>query len=105
MVHTVEESKFAYILSIITYQQTEGPISQLGNPLSLDRSRSAGHQSRKRGREGSCGPNCGMTISDIRYRGVGEVTFEKELSYNYSYFWIRNLGTLITSVTVTTIQT
>ena len=25
----------------------------------------------------------------------GEVTFEKEISYNYSYFQMRNLGTLI----------
>ena len=33
-----------------------------------------------------------------------EVTFKKELSYNYSYFQVRNLGTLITSVTVTTIK-
>ena len=33
---------------------------------------------------------------------VGEVTFEKELSYNYSYFWVRNLGTSVTSVKVTT---
>ena len=29
----------------------------------------------------------------------GEVTFGKEFSYNYSYFWMRNLGTLVTSVT------
>ena len=35
----------------------------------------------------------------------GEVTFEKELSYNYSYFLMRNLGTLVTLVTVTTIKT
>ena len=34
----------------------------------------------------------------------GEVTFEKELSYSSSYFQMRNLGTLVTSVTVTTIQ-
>ena len=34
---------------------------------------------------------------------VGEVTFEKELGYNYSYFWVRNLGTLLTLATVTTI--
>ena len=34
----------------------------------------------------------------------GEVTLEKELSYNYSYFQVRNLGTLVTSVTVTTIK-
>ena len=34
----------------------------------------------------------------------GEVTFEKELSYNYSYFQVRTLGTLVTSVTVTTIK-
>ena len=25
----------------------------------------------------------------------GEVIFEKELSYNYSYFELRNLGTLV----------
>ena len=31
----------------------------------------------------------------------GEVTFEKELSYNYSYFEPRNLGTVVTSVTFT----
>ena len=34
----------------------------------------------------------------------GEVTFEEELSYNYSYFQVRNLGTLVTSVTVPTIK-
>ena len=34
----------------------------------------------------------------------GEVTFVKELSYNYSYFQVRNLGTLVTLVTVTTIK-
>ena len=35
-----------------------------------------------------------------------EVTFEKELSYNYSYFQMRNLGTSVTSVTFsTTIET
>ena len=34
----------------------------------------------------------------------GEVTFEQELSYNNSYFQVRNLGTLVTSVTVTTIK-
>ena len=34
----------------------------------------------------------------------GEVTFEKELRYNYSYFKVRYLGTLVTSVTVTTIN-
>ena len=33
----------------------------------------------------------------------GEVTFEKELSYSSSYFQVRNLGTLVTSVTVTTV--
>ena len=32
----------------------------------------------------------------------GEVTFEKELSSSSSYFQMRNLGTLVTSVTVTT---
>ena len=35
---------------------------------------------------------------------VGEITFEKELSYNYSYFWVRNLGTSVTLVTVTTTE-
>ena len=35
----------------------------------------------------------------------GEVTSKKELSYNYSYFLKRNLGTLVTLVTVTTIKT
>ena len=34
----------------------------------------------------------------------GEVTFENELSYNCSYFQVRNLETLVTSVTVTTIK-
>ena len=34
----------------------------------------------------------------------GEVTHEKEPSYNYSYFQVRNWGTLVTSVTVTTIK-
>ena len=34
----------------------------------------------------------------------GEVTFEEELSYNYSYFQVRNLGTLVTSVTVITVR-
>ena len=34
----------------------------------------------------------------------GEVTFEKELSSSSSYFQMRNLGTLVTSVTVTTIK-
>ena len=34
----------------------------------------------------------------------GKVTFEKELSYNYSCFQVRNSGTLVTSVTVTTIK-
>ena len=34
----------------------------------------------------------------------GEVTFEKELSYNYSYFEPRNLGTVVTSVTFTIIR-
>ena len=29
-----------------------------------------------------------------------EVTFEKDLIYNYSYLQERNLGTLVTSVTV-----
>ena len=32
----------------------------------------------------------------------GEVTLEKDLSHNYSYFKMRNLGTSVTSVTVTT---
>ena len=34
----------------------------------------------------------------------GEVTFEKELSYSSSYFWARNFGTIVTSVTVTTVK-
>ena len=34
----------------------------------------------------------------------GEVTFEMELSSSSSYFQMRNLGTLVTSVTVTTIK-
>ena len=43
-------------------------------------------------------------LPDDVLRG-GEVTFEKELSYNYSYFLKRNLGTLFTLLTVTTIKT
>ena len=39
-------------------------------------------------------------VLPVIYRD-GEVTFQKELSYNYSYFKMRNLGTLVTSVTVT----
>ena len=34
----------------------------------------------------------------------GEVIFEEELSYSYSYFQVRNLGTFVTSVTVPTIK-
>ena len=30
----------------------------------------------------------------------GEVTFEMELSYNYSYFQVMNLGTLVTLVVI-----
>ena len=36
--------------------------------------------------------------------GDWEVTFEKELSSSSSYFHMRNLGTFVTSVTVTTIK-
>ena len=34
----------------------------------------------------------------------GEVTFETELSYCYSYFSARNFGTIVASVTVTTLK-
>ena len=34
----------------------------------------------------------------------GEVTLEKKLSYNSSYFREKNSGTIVTSVTVTTIM-
>ena len=34
----------------------------------------------------------------------GEVTFEKKLCYNSSYFRERNSGTIVTSVTVTTVK-
>ena len=34
----------------------------------------------------------------------GEVTFEKKLSSSSSYFQMRNLGTLVTSVTVVAIK-
>ena len=42
--------------------------------------------------------------AQITLDGDGKVTFKKELSYNYSYFLRGNLGTLVTSVTVTTIK-
>ena len=41
---------------------------------------------------------------DILLNMDGEVTFEKELSYNYSYFEPRNPGTVVTSVEVTIIN-
>ena len=35
----------------------------------------------------------------------GKVTFEEELSSSSSYFQVRNLGALVTSVIVTTVKT
>ena len=34
--------------------------------------------------------------------GIGDITFEKELSYSFSNFKARNFATIVTSVTVTT---
>ena len=42
-------------------------------------------------------------VSDMVARD-GEVTFEMELHSSSSYSQMRNLGTLVTSVTVTTIK-
>ena len=45
-----------------------------------------------------------LSFPPFPVRRVGEVTIEKELSSSSSHFEMRNLGALVTSVTITTIK-